>query len=117
MAGKAVSAVSPTAASKIAALNSQVEGLKVKQTRSQGQLLKLEGAKKDVETRLKNAKVKIAVLGNGKVGKTSLCQCLREGRIPGTYDLTVGVDITTKDVKIAGNEVRLILWDMAGQDQ
>ncbi len=71
----------------------------------------------DYQNYYDSPKLKIAVLGNGKVGKTSLCQCLREGRIPGTYDLTVGVDITTKDVKIAGNEVRLILWDMAGQEQ
>ncbi|MFX0116651.1 MAG: Rab family GTPase [Candidatus Hodarchaeota archaeon] len=62
-------------------------------------------------------KLKLAILGNGRVGKTSLCESLREGRIPGTYDLTIGVDITTKDLSIAGNNVRLILWDMAGQTQ
>ncbi|MFQ5981339.1 MAG: GTP-binding protein [Candidatus Hodarchaeales archaeon] len=62
-------------------------------------------------------KIKLAILGNGKVGKTSLCESLREGRIPGTYDLTIGVDITTKDLTVAGNNIRLILWDMAGQNQ
>jgi small GTP-binding protein len=62
-------------------------------------------------------KLKLAILGNGRVGKTSLCESLREGRIPGTYDLTIGVDITTKDLSVAGNNVRLILWDLAGQNQ
>ncbi len=71
----------------------------------------------DEWTYFESPKIKLAILGNGKVGKTSLCESLREGRIPGTYDLTIGVDITTKDLKIAGNSVRLILWDMAGQDQ
>ena len=64
-----------------------------------------------------SVKLKLTILGNGQVGKTSLCESLRGHSIPGTYDLTIGVDITTKDLTIAGKHIRLILWDMAGQKQ
>ncbi len=61
-------------------------------------------------------RIKISILGNGRVGKTSLCSSLETGIIPQTYDMTVGVDIATTQFFIdAQTKVRLILWDLAGQ--
>lgn len=62
-------------------------------------------------------KLKIALLGNGETGKTSLCNSLESGVIPGEYELTVGVNISTKTIGVAGKPITLILWDMAGQDR
>ncbi|MFW9995427.1 MAG: Rab family GTPase [Candidatus Odinarchaeota archaeon] len=60
-------------------------------------------------------KIKVALLGNGATGKTSLCDALHSGVIPGEYDLTVGVNISTKTLGVSGKPVTLVLWDLAGQ--
>lgn len=62
--------------------------------------------------------IKITITGNGAVGKTSLCQQLTTGTIPGTYDLTIGCDIHQKKMEVVENKhVSLVLWDLAGQDR
>lgn len=65
-----------------------------------------------------NPTIKITVTGNGAVGKTSLCSSLTTGFIPGTYNLTVGLEIHAKKY-LSGNtkSLSLILWDLAGQDR
>lgn len=62
--------------------------------------------------------IKITITGNGAVGKTSLCQQLTTGFIPGTYQLTVGLEVHSKQYSFTnGNNLSLVLWDLAGQDR
>lgn len=61
--------------------------------------------------------IKLTVLGDGQVGKTSLCSNMSEGIFPESYDMTIGVDIHTAERKIGDKKARLVLWDMAGQEQ
>lgn len=62
--------------------------------------------------------LKLSLLGDGFVGKTSLCSALEAGVIPGNYDITVGLEIRSKEMtNINGTNVRLVLWDLAGQER
>ncbi|MHA2366381.1 MAG: Rab family GTPase [Candidatus Hodarchaeales archaeon] len=62
--------------------------------------------------------LKIALTGNGAVGKTSLCTKLTTGNIPGSYNLTIGCDIHTKAMEVVNEKpVSLVLWDLAGQSR
>ncbi|MHA2226179.1 MAG: Rab family GTPase [Candidatus Hodarchaeales archaeon] len=58
---------------------------------------------------------KIILIGDGRVGKTSLCSHLRTQRISGSYDLTVGLNIEVHKTILKGTSVKLVLWDLAGQ--
>lgn len=61
---------------------------------------------------------KLVLLGDGRVGKTSLCSHLCTQRIPGTYDITVGLNIEVHETKInRETSVKLVLWDLAGQQR
>ncbi|MFX0122067.1 MAG: GTP-binding protein [Candidatus Hodarchaeota archaeon] len=61
---------------------------------------------------------KLVLLGDGRVGKTSLCSHLRTQRIPGTYDLTVGLNIEVHETRLnQETSVKLVLWDLAGQQR
>jgi small GTP-binding protein len=60
-------------------------------------------------------KVKLSIIGDGKVGKTSLCTSLQGERISGNYDITIGVDISTTVLGVNGQRAKLILWDLGGQ--
>ena len=60
---------------------------------------------------------KICILGDGAVGKTSLCSNLRTRRIPGKYELTVGLNIEVHNTQLKDTLVKLVLWDLAGQER
>ena len=58
------------------------------------------------------------VVGNGGVGKTSMVRRIAKGQFTEGYKKTIGVDFVEKDLELAsGEEVRLMLWDTAGQEE
>ena len=59
----------------------------------------------------------MVVAGNGNVGKTSLIRRFCEGKFEQTRVATIGVDFQTQTVDLAGQTVKLSIWDMAGQDR
>ncbi|KAJ3013515.1 Ras- protein Rab-23 [Thoreauomyces humboldtii] len=62
--------------------------------------------------------VKILVVGNGSVGKSSMIRRFCRGQYNENYKKTIGVDFMEKDVDIPEfGEVRLMLWDTAGQEE
>ena len=61
--------------------------------------------------------LKVVVAGNGNVGKTSLIRRFCEGKFEQTRVATIGVDFQTQTVDLAGQTVKLSIWDMAGQDR
>ncbi len=62
-------------------------------------------------------KFKLIVLGDPGVGKTSTILRFTDNAFIRTYIPTLGVNISEKNVKIDGNSVGLILWDIAGQSK
>lgn len=60
--------------------------------------------------------LKICAIGSGSVGKTSLIRRFAEGKFTTNYLPTLGVDITTKQITVDDNLVKLILVDTAGQE-
>lgn len=62
--------------------------------------------------------IKILLVGEAAVGKTSLVQRFIQNRFQANYKLTVGVDILTKDVEYGPDEkVKLSIWDIGGQQR
>ena len=59
--------------------------------------------------------LKIAVLGESGVGKTSLCARLTKDYYHTGYELTVGVHIHSHIVEFEGRPQHILLYDVAGQ--
>ncbi|MHA2390519.1 MAG: Rab family GTPase [Promethearchaeota archaeon] len=59
---------------------------------------------------------KITVIGNGQVGKTSLIKNYTQGNFEKDYIKTLGAQFSKFEREIDGDEIRLIFWDIAGQD-
>ncbi len=60
---------------------------------------------------------KVAILGDSAVGKTSLISQFVEGSFQEDYKPTLGANIVRKDVNLNKTRVRLIMWDLAGQEK
>lgn len=60
---------------------------------------------------------KICTVGAYAVGKTSLLARFVKSLFDEKYLTTIGVKIDKKMVTVAGQEVMLMLWDLAGEDE
>jgi small GTP-binding protein len=69
--------------------------------------------------KIKEWTLKILLLGDMAVGKTSLINQYIERSFESDYRPTLGVNIISKDIEIkeANSLIRLIIWDIAGQDK
>lgn len=61
--------------------------------------------------------LKVVVVGDGAVGKTTLIRRYCEGKFHASRVATIGVDFYTQHVDLTGGTVKLSIWDMAGQDR
>jgi len=61
--------------------------------------------------------IKVVVVGNGAVGKSSLIQRYCKGVFTKDYKKTIGVDFLERQLKINEEDIRLMLWDTAGQEE
>ncbi|XP_076462535.1 ras-related protein Rab-23-like [Babylonia areolata] len=61
--------------------------------------------------------VKVVVVGNGAVGKSSMIQRYCKGIFTKDYKKTIGVDFLERQIEVGGEDVRLMLWDTAGQEE
>ena len=59
---------------------------------------------------------KIVVVGDGAVGKTSLIKKYTKGTFEKDYVKTFGAQLSKYNKEINGDMIRLIFWDIAGQD-
>jgi small GTP-binding protein len=61
-------------------------------------------------------KKKVCMLGSFAVGKTSLVQQFVKSIFSEKYQTTIGVKIDQKELKHEGQDVKLLLWDIHGED-
>jgi Ras-related protein Rab-4B len=60
--------------------------------------------------------LKITLLGEKNVGKTSLVYRYIENKFRESYKATLGVNLLKKDMEVDGNSVSAQIWDLGGQD-
>lgn len=67
----------------------------------------------------KKTLLKVIILGDSGVGKTSLMQQFVNNKFSHQYKATIGADFLTKDITIDNNnkQVTLQIWDTAGQER
>ena len=62
-------------------------------------------------------KLKLMVIGEARVGKTSIIKRYTDNFLSGEYLSTIGIDYQDKIIKIGEKLVKLEIWDTAGQER
>jgi Ras-related protein Rab-21 len=65
---------------------------------------------------MSSKKLKVVLLGEGKVGKTAIIMRYCMGAIPGQRQQTVNASCQEKKLVVSNKEVVLSIWDTAGQE-
>jgi small GTP-binding protein len=60
--------------------------------------------------------MKLCMVGSFAVGKTSLVQRYVQSIFSDKYHTTVGVKVDKKELILAGRTIRMMIWDLAGED-
>mmetsp|Transcript_106857 Transcript_106857/g.244741 ORF Transcript_106857/g.244741 Transcript_106857/m.244741 type:complete len:204 (-) Transcript_106857:70-681(-) len=61
--------------------------------------------------------LKVIILGDSGVGKTSLMNQYVSRKFSPQYKATIGADFLTKEVKVGDRPVTMQIWDTAGQER
>ncbi|KAM6150032.1 ras-related protein Rab-23-like [Erethizon dorsatum] len=61
--------------------------------------------------------IKMVVVGNGAVRKSSMSQRYCKGNFTKDYKKTIGVDFLQRQIQVNDEDVRLMLWNTAGQEE
>lgn len=61
--------------------------------------------------------LKILVIGESAVGKSCLLLRYTDNKFQESFMTTIGVDFKTKHIEIDGQQVKLQIWDTAGQEK
>ncbi|TGZ77450.1 GTP-binding protein ypt7 [Ascodesmis nigricans] len=61
--------------------------------------------------------LKVIILGDSGVGKTSLMNQYVNHKFSASYKATIGADFLTKEVTLDDRSVTLTIWDTAGQER
>ncbi|ODV81142.1 ras-domain-containing protein [Suhomyces tanzawaensis NRRL Y-17324] len=65
----------------------------------------------------KKTLLKVIILGDSGVGKTSLMQQFVNNKFLHQYKATIGADFLTKEITVDNKVVTLQIWDTAGQER
>ena len=62
-------------------------------------------------------KIQLIIIGDGKVGKTSILRRYKDGTFTTHHLITIGVDYINADLVLNGELVSVKIWDTAGQER
>ncbi|GBP12040.1 Ras-related protein Rab-4B [Eumeta japonica] len=66
---------------------------------------------------IKDKAIKLLVIGESGVGKSSLIRRFVENKYSENHDVTIGMDFKSKVMNIEGVDYKLALWDTAGAER
>ena len=69
------------------------------------------------ELSYQNTRQKIIFIGNVSVGKTSIINSILGRKFKDEYEPSIGIDFFSKNIKYKSNNIKLQLWDSAGQEK
>ena len=76
-----------------------------------------ESEEDSMDNSISVTKHKIIFVGDAGVGKTSIINRIVDNPFKDTYEMSIGVDFMSKNLNYKGQNIKLLLWDSAGQEK
>ena len=76
-----------------------------------------ESHEDSVDNSISVTRHKIIFVGDAGVGKTSIINRIVDNPFSDAYEMSIGVDFVSKNLKYRGQNIKLQIWDSAGQEK
>jgi small GTP-binding protein len=70
-----------------------------------------------LEDSVSSTRHKIIFVGDAGVGKTTIISRIMDSPFSDTYEPSIGIDFMSKNIKYHGQNIKLQIWDTAGQEK
>jgi GTP-binding protein of the ras superfamily involved in termination of M-phase len=88
-----------------------------KDTPNESQLTKLNLSLLQSDSKKKRVTVKVGMVGDSQIGKTSLMVKYVEGKFQEDYIETLGVNFMEKTIPLKNTDITFSIWDLGGQQE
>lgn len=80
-------------------------------------MVEQESQEDSVDNSISITRHKIIFVGDAAVGKTSIIGRIVDNPFNETYENSIGVDFMSKNIRFRGQNIKLQIWDSAGQEK
>ena len=76
-----------------------------------------ESHEDSVENSISATRHKIIFVGDANTGKTSIINRIIDNPFSDIYEVSIGIDFMSKNIKFRGQSIKIQIWDSAGQEK
>jgi len=76
-----------------------------------------ESQQDSVDNSISVTRHKIILVGDAGVGKTAIINRIVNNEFSDVYEMSIGVDFVSKNIRYRGQNIKLQIWDTAGQEK
>ena len=80
-------------------------------------MVEQESHEDSVDNSISVTRHKIIFIGDANTGKTSIINRIIDNPFNETYEVSIGIDFMSKNIRFRGQNIKIQIWDSAGQEK
>ena len=80
-------------------------------------MVEQESQEDSVDNSVNITRHKIIFIGDSCTGKTSIINRIIDNPFNDSYEVSIGIDFMSKNIKFRGQTIKIQIWDSAGQEK
>ena len=80
-------------------------------------MVEQESHEDSVDNSISVTRHKVIFIGDANTGKTSIINRIIDNPFNDTYDVSIGIDFMSKNIRFRGQNIKIQIWDSAGQEK
>ena len=77
----------------------------------------VESHEDSVDNSISVTRHKVIFIGDANTGKTSIINRIIDNPFNDTYEVSIGIDFMSKNIRFRGQNIKIQIWDSAGQEK
>ena len=80
-------------------------------------MVEQESHEDSVDNSISVTRHKVIFIGDENTGKTSIINRIIDNPFNDTYEVSIGIDFMSKNIRFRGQNIKIQIWDSAGQEK
>ena len=80
-------------------------------------MVEQESHEDSVDNSISVTRHKVIFIGDANTGKTSIINRIIDNPFNETYEVSIGIDFMSKNIRFRGQNIKIQIWDSAGQEK